>query len=239
MVGEPRRKELMKRLTAAVCGGPSVEQEQQAQEKEYEASVQRELARFAEKTKGSGEKFNDMPSALYRRHLPADDDSDIKPNVKVNTAPPEVPVVEVPTNRKAEGTVGGVVNEENAAKHSSRQFLSDAEANQLKKNIKKLQNRRAVAIANLLSGPAQDPTLKQLEKMLIKADTELSRVNGLAVKSGKQVSSVIIDNGAMMDCDTLLKKLEQLRLDSKQKVCIFGNFAPLKIDWLCPVLCNV
>jgi hypothetical protein len=180
-----------------------------------------------------------MPSALYRRHLPADDDSDIKPNVKVNTAPPEVPVVEVPTNRKAEGTVGGVVNEENAAKHSSRQFLSDAEANQLKKNIKKLQNRRAVAIANLLSGPAQDPTLKQLEKMLIKADTELSRVNGLAVKSGKQVSSVIIDNGAMMDCDTLLKKLEQLRLDSKQKVCIFGNFAPLKIDWLCPVLCNV
>lgn len=236
MVGEPRRKELMKRLTTAVCGGPSEEEALEAErERAHEEAVQRELAKFAEKQakqSKTAEKFNDMPSALYRRP-PADDDEVLIVPEK------EKVVVSAPNNAHVLATYA----QEEAAPavslssiSNSNVYLSETEANTLKKNIKKLQNRRAVAIANLLSGPSQDPALKVAEKMVIKTEAELSRLKDLKSSSnshtsssstasgkyggGKLVSSVLIDNGAMMDNDTLVKKLETLRMESKQQVCL-------------------
>jgi ribosomal protein S6 len=237
MVGEPRRKELMRRLTAAVCGTSKTEQEIEEAEREaaHEAAVQRELAKFAEKLKGDGgEKFNDMPSALYRRAVPVDvvtEKPSVPQSVKDQPKPPQgsppkssqrlLHDVEVQPD---EINVGEYVQQ---LGKSVLCTLSESEATEMKRNIKRLQNRRAVAIANLLSGPSQDPALKSAEKTLIKAEAELSRVKGTVgatggsasrVTMGKQVSSVLIDSGSMMDPDVLVRKLEQLRADSKLQI---------------------
>ena len=91
------------------------------------------------------------------------------------------------------------------------QPLSNSEISDIKRQIKRIENKRAVKVAARLSGSAQDPDLKKAEKLESKAESELSRMRGLRPAPGAKVSSLLIEGGAMLPIDYLLPRLEDLR----------------------------
>ena len=111
--------------------------------------------------------------------------------------------------------------------------ISEREISELKKELKRIANRRAIEIASKLSADSekQDTELKLSEKMLIKIDLELQRLNGVAnngTVSTKQTgfvninnnntSSMLIDGGKMYTSDYLRNQLNVLKENTKEEV---------------------
>ena len=100
--------------------------------------------------------------------------------------------------------------------------MSADDISSLKRDIKRISNKRAVVIATRLSGDQQDPNLKMFEREIIRAETELSRIRLLQSKgSTGKASSILVDNGGMMSLETLKHSLECIKSDLKEKVHIF------------------
>ena len=69
----------------------------------------------------------------------------------------------------------------------------------IKKDLKRLSNRRAVVIAGRLSGDHQDKDLKSFEKSLSRTEAEISRLRSIPAKGQTcKISSVLVDNGNTM-----------------------------------------
>ena len=95
----------------------------------------------------------------------------------------------------------------------------DKTSEELKKELKSLQNKRATKIASLLSGPKQDSQLRTDEQMLKKIDTELARIRNIQNKDNAQlVSSILLNNGIMMSSSKAITHLDFMKYDKTSKV---------------------
>ena len=91
----------------------------------------------------------------------------------------------------------------------------------MKKELKRLSNRRALAIAARLSGPSQDRALADLNSKLNALESDLSRVKQMKQKSASMASSKLIDGGSSLPIESLLTKLDALKVDVKDKVRLY------------------
>ena len=99
--------------------------------------------------------------------------------------------------------------------------ISESEISELKKQLKRIANKRAIAIASKLSSGAdgQDEALKAAEKLSTKIDMEMQRLSGSTKQSsGNSVSSMLVESGAMHSKDELKEKLLALKEKTKEQV---------------------
>lgn len=97
--------------------------------------------------------------------------------------------------------------------------LSADDINEIKRDVKRLSNKRALVIASRLSGTHQDDELKRSEKTLSRTEAEIARIKSLKLKSASEkVSSILIDSGSLMFLESLRQKLESLRIEMKESI---------------------
>lgn len=140
------------------------------------------------------------------------------PGNKNRAPPPSAPLAATPSAGSIPvSTAPEFSNETNNEEGS----LSAIDVNEIKRDVKRISNRRALVIASRLSGNNQDSGLKNSEKMVTRAEAEIARMRSIKLKNpAEKVSSVLIENGAMMTLDSLRQKLESLRNDSKDDVFV-------------------
>ena len=99
--------------------------------------------------------------------------------------------------------------------------ITNGDISDIKKLLKRILNKRAIAVAARLSGTNQDPDLKEHEKNTSKVEAELARLRVQKVNSPNvQTSSVLIDGGVKMPIDRLMQRLENLKSESKEQIRI-------------------
>lgn len=220
IAGEARRQILLSRFIDAVGG-------KMKEDKEEEERVRKE----------GYEKYNDMPAAVYRRLPPSEQSVSAVPQQPVHQhAPP--PVKEEPLERdEQEDDDGDEVDDDDVV--GDDRALSQAELNEVKRQLKRLQNQRAVSIAAQLD---KDSRLISMESTLSKIALELRRLSvpfdtsaatATAITSGRggsskqssyshshsnNSSSVLVDNGQIMPKDKLLARLTSLQAHVKEEV---------------------
>ena len=99
--------------------------------------------------------------------------------------------------------------------------ITNGDISEIKKTLKRILNKRAIAVAARLSGTNQDPDLKEHEKNLSKAEAELARLRVQKQQSSSTTissSSILVDGGNKMPVDKLIQKLENLKIESKEQI---------------------
>lgn len=95
---------------------------------------------------------------------------------------------------------------------------------ELKKQMKRIQNKRAIFVAGKLSGKSMDPLLKQSETSLKAIEAEISFFKSMINKTEptykNEVSSAFVDLGSdgKIEAETVLRQLEAIRVDIKDDV---------------------
>lgn len=112
-------------------------------------------------------------------------------------------------------------------KQPEKNVLSSEEMNELKREVKRISNRRAMAIANRLSGDGQDESLKNWESQVRKIENELDRLRLRAMPNSsilvsangdKKMSSLLVDRGQLMPAEKLRVRLETMKNEIKDQV---------------------
>jgi len=99
--------------------------------------------------------------------------------------------------------------------------ITNGDISEIKKILKRILNKRAIAVAARLSGTNQDPDLKEHEKNTSKVEAELARLRVQKANSTNiQTSSILIDGGVKMPVDRLMQRLENLKSESKEQIRI-------------------
>jgi hypothetical protein len=156
---------------------------------------------------------------------PANDPSSLfynPPPGNKNRAPPaSVPITITPSSGSVPVLTALAASKES---NSEEEPLSAIDINEIKRDVKRISNRRALVIASRLSGNNQDTGLKNSEKMVTRTEAEIARLRSIKLKNpAEKVSSILIENGAMMMMDSLRQKLENLRNDTKEDVFVICN----------------
>ena len=138
-----------------------------------------------------------------------------------NRAPPPVLTVgaTVPQSRQIQEAADTVESKNDSGVDYEGSSIIDL--SEIKREVKRISNKRALVIASRLSGKNQDDELRNSEKTLSRAEAELARVRSMKLKNPtEKVSSILIDNGWMTTMDVLRQKLENLRTVSKDEVSL-------------------
>eukprot|EP01038_Epipyxis_sp_PR26KG_P011741 gene11741-15711_t len=100
--------------------------------------------------------------------------------------------------------------------------------NGLKKQLKRIQNKRAMYVASKLSGDSQDEMLKSCEKILVKVENELMSFRLMKQQKGNveldvmRLQSDLIDfdqiHSSVISIDQIIHQLDSLRNDCKEQV---------------------
>lgn len=205
LMGEERRQELMRRLVRSVCGVTDEDDDVVEVSKvvpvapQPDTSVSLEETDYvlpADITVTAAPKFKPVPPPPPR-----------KPPVKLETA-----MELVPQPRPAE------------PESTPRVVATQAEISEMKKDLRRISNKRAIYVASKLSGANQDPALKESEKLASWTDAEMARLRQQQQKSKtpstERGSSLLIDNGILMGIEKVVAKLEILRTDAKDQIRI-------------------
>ena len=219
LTGEERRAELMKRLVTAICGQSNDDSEDEEEGenriKTFAADVQpvagvirpssrEKVASIAAAASAPPPKYVPPPPPK----APARKDQELKPQKSLDSVE-----IKVETRNKEQ-------NEEDNTEEE--QPVSQSEINELKKEITRISNKRAMLIAAKLSGSGQDQSLKDCEKTVSQADAELARLSVQKQRSkalgAEKASSLLVDGGVSMPLARLQSELEQLRSIAKDEV---------------------
>lgn len=170
-----------------------------------------------------------MPSSVYRRYPPP---SSTPP------APVVIPKAKTPSPIKIPTPIPSPVKEEvpvfqveivgvqdgSSIDRLESTVVNQEEINVIKRQIKRLLNKRAIGIAACLSGAGQDKLLKDSEKRLCGVEVEYKRVSAPVSESMKKrglsnsFSSMLVSSGAMMSKDKLLSRLNDMKVQLKEDV---------------------
>ena len=164
---------------------------------------------------GENERFDDMIDEIGTISLPSLPPVEPEPSAVEEKQPEE-------SIKPAENTKKVPLNR--APPPMNDIILIDPSANEiseLKRDLKRLLNRKAMVIAAKLSGPEADPELKENEKFVSKLDVELSRLRLVkAANPNTPASSVLLLGSGMMTVEKLVSKLETLKNETKEKIRI-------------------
>ncbi len=100
------------------------------------------------------------------------------------------------------------------------------EISEMKKEIKRLVNKRAIYVASKLSGTGQDITLKACDIKCNKIDAELAVIKGVINRTEAGIKVVqtggfrseFVENSFMMSPESVARELEGLRTAIKDEV---------------------
>ena len=177
-----------------------------------------------------------MPKSVYQ----FDDEVEVKEiNPIVVPPPPLRPPKDIDT------VISNNINEIslNAYNQSVEHKSTDIDINEYKKELKRIQNRRAIFIASKLSGDSQDSNLKESENTLKRLESEISKfrimqsrdnIDGIHINNLKSefykfdvhkdaYSRLMPRSQTMIQMEDLLESLESDKNILKNKVFRFIN----------------
>lgn len=195
LTGDERKKELMKRLTAAICSD--------------ENGTNKTLDQIMDRNSNSTTEI-----AKVIRSEPPESIASTKENTPKFSLSHSV-------SKKQELSPPAVIS----TLSSGLETTTASQISEMKKELVRLQNKRAVVIASRLSGINQDIELKKCESNCIEVETEITSIRQLkntniSTVSGLLVSSIRVENGKKFPIDQLLLRLEKIKLEWKEQVCI-------------------
>lgn len=94
---------------------------------------------------------------------------------------------------------------------------ADLPLGELRRLLKSVQTRRALALGSLMQGPLQDARLRDAQRLLTKVGTEQARLKELR-RSSQFGCSALVSGGAMMGVEALLELVEGLRGEARERV---------------------
>ena len=173
-----------------------------------------------------------MPAAVYRRAMGAAEAVPVKRAATPFSPPPAAEKPPSPEVSKPDAAPTAAV--EDGTVEDPLVPISEREISELKKELKRIANRRAIEIASKLSADSdrQDSELRASEKLVIKIDLELQRLSGgggggggasskqsgFANINNNNASSMLIDGGKMYTGDYIRGQLGRLREETKEQV---------------------
>ena len=200
--GEERREELKRRLVGAICAGPDGEE------------INNMLDELVEKE----EMKNEVENVKLKKGLDFSNDLSIPVNAINND-------ISVESKISIETSINSIEDkdeDEDEEQKEDEQPLSQAQISQIKRDLKRISNKRAMLIAGRLSGIGQDSDLKEREKVLTQADAEIARLSVQKQKSKslskEKASSVIVDGGQSMPIEKVLFELEEKKKNAKNDI---------------------
>lgn len=101
-----------------------------------------------------------------------------------------------------------------------------ADISEIKKQIKRISNKRAIIIAGKFSGAGQDPSLKKLTRSLELAEADLARCQSLKqcgdtrIKAGELRSSIVTSShgSAALRLDSVIGDLEVMKSELREMI---------------------
>jgi len=213
--GDERRAELMKRLVGAICGSDD-DSEGSGSGEEGPKRVKTPLV-ISMRNPAVGV----LRPSSREKVLAAAAATATAPPPKFVPPPPKAPPAKAsPAKVQVAPSVQEIYNSDD--EYEDVQPVSQSEINELKKEITRISNKRAMLIAARLSGSGQDKDLKEAEKNVSQADAELARISVQKQRSkvlgAEKASSLLVESGASMPIARLQGELEQLRSISKEEI---------------------
>jgi tetratricopeptide (TPR) repeat protein len=204
--GEARRTELMKRLVSAIVGSGGNDSDSDGDDdiKEKVGPITNQIIGGITKPKPEPEKKVIIPPPKFVPPPPA------RPPVKRPLTPEQIQPQHKP-------------DDDNDSDSDDEPIIaSPAEISELKKEVTRISNKRAMIIASKLSGSGQDINLKNYEKIVGQTDAELARLGMQKQRSknpsGEKGSSILIEDGTKMQLLRLISELEQRRSNAKEEI---------------------
>ncbi len=218
LAGEERKTELMKRLVKAICISDS-----EKSDEILDSIVDNVDVQEAASTGSSPEKSaRDAPSNYIDKAPDLDSFQEKKAESPAAEPAKPVRVIVVPPPPARKPAVPEPVMQE-------KEVLTAAQISELKKELKRLSNKRALVIAERISGRKQDTILSTWETQLKNIDAEVNRLKKTKVPATAALSkdtcldkfsSYLIDNGQQSSFDRLMARLEKLKNETKDQVSL-------------------
>ena len=238
--GEERREELSRRLVQAICGGTPTQENDDVMDEliagtdssmadDSPREAEEEEFRFSGGQEGRGRRpfaSHMAPLSGLKSYSTIEEEfRDLEIEVPEVAAAPPARMVEA--KRRAATSVAAAAAaaagprgspQAAAATEAVPEVAPVADIGEIKKKIKRLSNKRAVAVASRMSGNGKDTLLKEHEKTMHQADAEMNRVRLLKGRGGNSTSSVLVEGGAMMSHDALIEYLTEIKAENKFRI---------------------
>ena len=212
ITGEARRQELMRRLVSSICiSDPDDEmlvdlvsissQQQQGvrEEEDHELELEEKNVKteviVVPATATTAPKFKPVPPPPPKKPQPA------------------LPAETLPVVMES-------VRPKQTQQQPDRPVPTQKEITEMKRELKRISNKRALYVAAKLSGTNQDAALRESEKLTTWTDAEMARLRQQKQKSKtpatERGSSMLIEEGILMNIDKVIAKLDELRNEAKE-----------------------
>jgi len=230
--GEERREELTRRLVQAICGGTPTPQQNDVMDG-LVAGNESEFMDFSPRESEADENRRQPfashmpPTSLESLSTIESEIRDLQIDVPEPIMAPPARMV-APVHRHLPKQMPLQREPLQQQQGSPEAKLAAVDIGELKRKIKRISNKRAVAVAARLSGEQKDITLKEHEKAMHQCDAEIARVRLLKGRGGGTSSSMLIDGGAMKSHDALIAALSSLKAD--KKLVIKERRAAIKVE---------
>lgn len=138
---------------------------------------------------------------------------------------PSYYTIEMPVENEYKRPISSPPPLMNSSNNNDTEFISIPSADyisEMKNDLKRLMNKRALVVASRLSGPTQDSTLKDLHSHLQTVEAEYNRIKlqkqkSSSVKSEK-ASSKLVENALLIGIEKLLSKLDSIKTETKEQL---------------------